>query len=71
MLIWILLVMIQTIYEKAIFHSRNNLIESATLEFKSKNKKQLCCDEYGNIQALTIEDIFEEIVGDYLEEPRN
>ena len=40
------------------------------VEFKNKKQKTaFAVDEYGNIQGLiTIEDIFEEIVGDYLEE---
>lgn len=40
------------------------------VEFKSKKQKTaFAVDEYGNIQGLiTIEDIFEEIVGDYLDE---
>ena len=40
------------------------------VEFKSnKQKTAFAVDEYGNIQGLiTIEDIFEEIVGDYLDE---
>jgi len=52
------------------FIPETTTLSQQLLEFKKKNEKLgFAVDEYGNIQGLvTIEDIFEEIVGDYLEE---
>ena len=55
---------------KPYFIPETTSLSQQLLEFKSKKQKTaFAVDEYGNIQGLiTIEDIFEEIVGDYLEE---
>ena len=52
------------------FLPEKTTLSQQLIEFKKKNEKLgFAVDEYGNIQGLvTIEDIFEEIVGDYLEE---
>jgi len=52
------------------FIPEKTTLSQQLIEFKKKNEKLgFAVDEYGNIQGLvTIEDIFEEIVGDYLEE---
>ncbi len=52
------------------FIPETTTLSQQLIEFKKKNEKLgFAVDEYGNIQGLvTIEDIFEEIVGDYLEE---
>ncbi|SVC65282.1 uncharacterized protein METZ01_LOCUS318136, partial [marine metagenome] len=49
------------------FIPETTTLSQQLLEFKKKNEKLgFAVDEYGNIQGLvTIEDIFEEIVGDY------
>ena len=56
--------------KKPYFIPETTSLSQQLLEFKSKKQKTaFAVDEYGNIQGLiTIEDIFEEIVGDYLEE---
>ena len=52
------------------FIPETTTLSQQLVEFKKKKEKLgFAVDEYGNIQGLvTIEDIFEEIVGDYLEE---
>jgi Mg2+/Co2+ transporter CorB len=52
------------------FIPETTTLSQQLIEFKKKKEKLgFAVDEYGNIQGLvTIEDIFEEIVGDYLEE---
>ena len=52
------------------FIPEKTTLSQQLIEFKKKKEKLgFAVDEYGNIQGLvTIEDIFEEIVGDYLEE---
>ena len=52
------------------FIPETTALSQQLIEFKKKKEKLgFAVDEYGNIQGLvTIEDIFEEIVGDYLEE---
>ena len=52
------------------FIPETTTLSQQLIEFKKINEKLgFAVDEYGNIQGLvTIEDIFEEIVGDYLEE---
>ncbi|MBC8226870.1 MAG: hypothetical protein H8E74_06990 [Gammaproteobacteria bacterium] len=58
--------------EKPYFIPEKTNLSQQLFEFKSKNQKVgFAVDEYGNIQGLiTIEDIFEEIVGDYLDETK-
>ena len=58
--------------KKPYFIPEKTNLSQQLIEFKSKNQKVgFAVDEYGNIQGLiTIEDIFEEIVGDYLEETK-
>ena len=55
--------------KKPYFIPETTSLSQQLIEFKSKKQKTaFAVDEYGNIQGLiTIEDIFEEIVGDYLE----
>ena len=55
---------------KPYFIPETTSLSQQLVEFKNKKQKTaFAVDEYGNIQGLiTIEDIFEEIVGDYLEE---
>ena len=55
--------------KKPYFIPETTSLSQQLVEFKSKKQKTaFAVDEYGNIQGLiTIEDIFEEIVGDYLE----
>ena len=54
------------------FIPETTTLSQQLIEFKKKKEKLgFAVDEYGNIQGLvTIEDIFEEIVGDYLEETK-
>ena len=54
------------------FIPEKTTLSQQLFEFKRKKEKiGFAVDEYGNIQGLvTIEDIFEEIVGDYLEETK-
>ena len=56
--------------KKPYFIPEKTTLSQQLFEFKRKKEKiGFAVDEYGNIQGLvTIEDIFEEIVGDYLEE---
>lgn len=56
--------------KKPYFIPETTSLSQQLVEFKSnKQKTAFAVDEYGNIQGLiTIEDIFEEIVGDYLDE---
>ncbi len=56
--------------EQPYFIPETTTLSQQLIEFKKKKEKLgFAVDEYGNIQGLvTIEDIFEEIVGDYLEE---
>jgi len=56
--------------KKPYFIPETTTLSQQLIEFKAKKQKTaFAVDEYGNIQGLiTIEDIFEEIVGDYLEE---
>ena len=56
--------------KKPYFIPETTSLSQQLIEFKSqKQKTAFAVDEYGNIQGLiTIEDIFEEIVGDYLDE---
>ena len=56
--------------KKPYFIPETTSLSQQLVEFKSKKQKTaFAVDEYGNIQGLiTIEDIFEEIVGDYLDE---
>ena len=56
--------------KKPYFIPETTSLSQQLIEFKSKkHKTAFAVDEYGNIQGLiTIEDIFEEIVGDYLDE---
>ena len=58
--------------KKAYFIPEKTTLSQQLVEFKNNNQKTgFAVDEYGNIQGLiTIEDIFEEIVGDYLEETK-
>ena len=58
--------------DKPYFIPEKTTLSQQLVEFKNNNKKLgFAIDEYGNIQGLiTIEDIFEEIVGDYLEETK-
>ena len=58
--------------KKAYFIPEKTALSQQLVEFKNNNQKTgFAVDEYGNIQGLiTIEDIFEEIVGDYLEETK-
>ena len=58
--------------QKAYFIPEKTALSQQLVEFKNNNQKTgFAVDEYGNIQGLiTIEDIFEEIVGDYLEETK-
>ena len=62
--------LIRQYMKKPYFIPETTSLSQQLLEFKSKKQKTaFAVDEYGNIQGLiTIEDIFEEIVGDYLEE---
>jgi len=64
--------LIRKYMEKPYFIPEKTNLSQQLFEFKSKNQKVgFAVDEYGNIQGLiTIEDIFEEIVGDYLEETK-
>ena len=57
---------------KPYFIPEKTTLSQQLVEFKNNNQKLgFAVDEYGNIQGLiTIEDIFEEIVGDYLEETK-
>ena len=56
--------------KKPYFIPETTSLSQQLIEFKSKKQKTaFAVNEYGNIQGLiTIEDIFEEIVGDYLDE---
>ena len=56
--------------KKPYFIPETTSLSQQLIEFKTKKQKTaFAVDEYGNIQGLiTIEDIFEEIVGDYLDE---
>ena len=58
--------------KKPYFIPEKTTLNQQLVEFKKNNQKVgFAVDEYGNIQGLiTIEDIFEEIVGDYLEETK-
>ena len=58
--------------KKPYFIPEKTTLSQQLFEFKRKKEKiGFAVDEYGNIQGLvTIEDIFEEIVGDYLEETK-
>ena len=58
--------------DKPYFIPEKTTLSQQLVEFKDNNQKLgFAIDEYGNIQGLiTIEDIFEEIVGDYLEETK-
>ena len=58
--------------KKPYFIPEKTTLSQQLFEFKiNKEKIGFAVDEYGNIQGLvTIEDIFEEIVGDYLEETK-
>ena len=58
--------------DKPYFTPEKTTLSQQLVEFKNNNQKLgFAIDEYGNIQGLiTIEDIFEEIVGDYLEETK-
>ncbi|HIF20292.1 MAG TPA: DUF21 domain-containing protein [Gammaproteobacteria bacterium] len=58
--------------KKPYFIPEKAALSQQLVEFKKNNQKVgFAVDEYGNIQGLiTIEDIFEEIVGDYLEETK-
>jgi Mg2+/Co2+ transporter CorB len=58
--------------KKPYFIPEKTTLNQQLVEFKNNNQKVgFAVDEYGNIQGLiTIEDIFEEIVGDYLEETK-
>ena len=64
--------LIKKYMKKPYFVPEKTNLSQQLIEFKSKNQKVgFAVDEYGNIQGLiTIEDIFEEIVGDYLEETK-
>ncbi|MBT3993508.1 MAG: DUF21 domain-containing protein [Gammaproteobacteria bacterium] len=64
--------LIKKYMKKPYFIPEKTNLSQQLIEFKSKNQKVgFAVDEYGNIQGLiTIEDIFEEIVGDYLEETK-
>lgn len=64
--------LIRKYMEKPYFIPEKTNLSQQLFEFKSKNQKVgFAVDEYGNIQGLiTIEDIFEEIVGDYLDETK-
>ena len=55
--------------DKPYFIPEKTTLSQQLVEFKNNNQKLgFAIDEYGNIQGLiSIEDIFEEIVGDYLE----
>ncbi len=58
--------------KKPYFIPEKTTLSQQLFEFKRKKERiGFAVDEYGNIQGLvTIEDIFEEIVGDYLEETK-
>ena len=58
--------------DKPYFIPEKTTLSQQLVEFKNNNQKLgFAIDEYGNIQGLiTIEDIFEEIVGYYLEETK-
>jgi len=58
--------------KKPYFIPEKTTLSQQLFEFKRKKEKiGFAVDEYGNIQGLvTIEDIFEEIVGDYLDETK-
>ena len=64
--------LIKSYIQKAYFIPEKTSLSQQLVEFRNNNqKKGFAVDEYGNIQGLiTIEDIFEEIVGDYLEETK-
>ena len=64
--------LIKKYMNKPYFIPEKTSLSQQLVEFKNHNQKLgFAVDEYGNIQGLiTIEDIFEEIVGDYLEETK-
>ena len=64
--------LIKKYMNKPYFIPEKTSLSQQLVEFKNSNQKLgFAVDEYGNIQGLiTIEDIFEEIVGDYLEETK-
>ena len=64
--------LISNYLDKPYFIPEKTTLSQQLVEFKNNNQKLgFAIDEYGNIQGLiTIEDIFEEIVGDYLEETK-
>ena len=64
--------LIKKYMNKPYFIPEKTSLSQQLVEFKNNNQKLgFAVDEYGNIQGLiTIEDIFEEIVGDYLEETK-
>ena len=64
--------LIRSYIQKAYFIPEKTSLSQQLVEFRNNNQKTgFAVDEYGNIQGLiTIEDIFEEIVGDYLEETK-
>ena len=64
--------LIKKYMNKPYFIPEKTTLNQQLVEFKKNNQKVgFAVDEYGNIQGLiTIEDIFEEIVGDYLEETK-
>ena len=64
--------LIKKYMNKPYFIPEKTSLSQQLVEFKNSYQKLgFAVDEYGNIQGLiTIEDIFEEIVGDYLEETK-
>ena len=64
--------LIKKYMNKPYFIPEKTTLSQQLVEFKSNNQKLgFAVDEYGNIQGLiSIDDIFEEIVGDYLEETK-
>ena len=64
--------LIKKYMNKPYFIPEKTTLSQQLVEFKNNNQKLgFAVDEYGNIQGLiSIDDIFEEIVGDYLEETK-
>ena len=64
--------LIKKYMNKPYFIPEKTSLSQQLVEFKNSNQKLgFAVDEYGNIQGLiSIDDIFEEIVGDYLEETK-
>ena len=64
--------LIKKYMNKPYFIPEKTTLSQQLVEFKNNNQKVgFAVDEYGNIQGLiSIDDIFEEIVGDYLDETK-